>query len=204
MKKIRSILVLTLVCLSFQSLYAQSEEEKIEQARLANERLLQTKARMKLDSAIRLTDAGLYQEADIKYLQVLKSIRSVPSDLTWHFGRNSYHLGKYAQSVDWINKYLQLKGTQGEFSDAATALLKDAERELLRVRNEQASAATVILSRNYDIDCGPSGKVTCPVCMGSTVVVKRTYLGDQYKTCTTCKNGTIDCATYNRMLRGEK
>lgn len=203
----KSVSVIVITFLSFAAshfAFSQSEQERIDRARASVLEAQQATARARLDSAIRLTDAGLYAEADAKYLDVLKTIKSVPSDLTWHFGRNSYYLGKYSQSVDWINKYLQLKGTKGEFSDAAGLLLKDAERELLRQRNEQAAAATVVLSRNYDIDCGPSGKVTCPVCMGSTVVVKKTYLGDSYKTCSTCTKGTIDCATYNKMLRGEK
>lgn len=203
MKPVQLLFSVTLV-ISALSATAQSEQERLERSRAIAQQAQQERMRNQLDSAIRLTDAGNYADADALYLSILKSIKSVPSDLTWHFGRNSYYLGKYSQSVDWINKYIQLKGTQGQYSEEAVALLKDAERELLRKRNEEAASATIVLSRNYDIDCGPSGKVTCPVCMGSTVVVKKTYLGEQYKTCTVCTKGTIDCATYNKMLRGEK
>ncbi len=204
MRTLRLVIVFITAFATVHLVSAQSEQERIDKARASVQQAQQIKSKAKLDSAVRMTDAGMYAEADASYLQILKNLKSVPSDFTWHFGRNSYHLGKYSQSVDWINKYLQLKGTAGEFSEAATALLKDAERELLRVRNEQAAAATIVLSRNYDIDCGPSGKVTCPVCSGSTVVVKKSYLGDTYKTCTVCTKGTIDCAVYNKMLRGEK
>ena len=82
--------------------------------------------------------------------------------------------------------------------------LKKAEQELLKEREKKSTEATVILSKNYDIDCGPTGKVTCPVCSGSTVVIKKTYLGDSYKTCTFCKKlGYLTCEDYNKMLRGE-
>jgi hypothetical protein len=82
--------------------------------------------------------------------------------------------------------------------------LKKAEKVVVQERAVQSVEAQTILSRNYDIDCGPTGKVTCPVCGGSTVVIKKTYLGEQYKTCTFCKKlGYLTCEDYNKVLRGE-
>jgi hypothetical protein len=157
-----------------------------------------------LDSAIMLTDAGEYEKADAKYQYVLKNLKSIPSELAYHFGRNSYLVGKYGQSIDWLNKYIQLKGVSGTHYDDAVQWLDKANAARLKEREEQTANATIILSRNYDIDCGPTGKVTCPVCNGSTVVIRRTYLGDTYKPCTTCKqNGYLNCADFNKLLRGE-
>src|SRR5690349_15602041 len=75
--------------------------------------------RAQLDSAVLLTDAGEYEKADAKYQYVLKNLKSIPSDLAYQFGRNSYLLGKYAQSIDWLNKYIQLKGVSGTHYDDA-------------------------------------------------------------------------------------
>ena len=175
----------------------QMEEQKQDQKALS--------VRQELDSAITLTKIDRYVEADEKYRYVLKNLKSIPSDLTFYFGKNSYLLGKYSQSVDWLNKYIQLKGTTGQYYEEAVEWLRKAEKEVVQERAQQsAQATTVLFSRNYDIDCGPSGKVVCPVCGGSTVVIKKTYLGDQYKTCTYCKKqGYLTCEDYNKLLRGE-
>ena len=194
---------LLLMFLAFATI-AQSEQEKlavIEQARVAEkQRLLM----MKLDSAIALMEIGEHQTADEKFRVVLKNIKSIPSDFTYYFGENSFHLGQNRQAIDWLNKYIQLKGTTGKFSDKAAEYLKKAETALLADRKVEAQKATEILSKNFDIDCGPTGKVMCPVCAGSTVVVKRTYLGESYKTCAYCnKLGYLTCDEYNKLLRGQ-
>lgn len=181
-----------------------AEREKIRQIEAEKAALQQRALRIKLDSAIALTDAGLYKEADAKYVFVLKNLRSIPSDLTYHFGRNSFALGKYSQSVDWLNKYIQLKGTTGQYSEEAATWLKKAETLLLEEKQKEARMAGEILSQDYDIDCGPTGRVVCPVCNGSTVVIRKTYLGESYKTCTYCsKKGYLDCPEYNQLLRGQ-
>jgi hypothetical protein len=199
-KLIASILLL----LVSSSLLAQSEQDKlaaIEEARAAEKQRL---IMVKLDSAVSLMELGEYAAADKKFKGVLANLKSLPSDLAYYFGENSFHLGLNRQSIDWLSKYLQMKGTAGKFSAKAAEYLKKAETALLADRKVEAQKATDILSKNYDIDCGPTGKVLCPVCAGSTVVVKRSYLGDTYKTCTYCnKLGYLTCNEYNKLLRGQ-
>lgn len=194
---------LIMIATSF-SAFAQTEKEKlaaISEAR-ANEK--QRMVMMKMDSAIELMGIEEYVEADKKFKEVLANIKSVPSDLTYYFGENSYHLGLARQSVDWLNKYIQLKGTSGKFYNDAVMYLKKAEAALITVKVGEVKEVTEILSRNYDLDCGPTGKVLCPVCHGTTVVVKRNYLSETYKTCTHCnKLGYLTCDEYNKLLRGE-
>jgi hypothetical protein len=159
---------------------------------------------VQIDSAVRLSDEGQYEVADKKFRGILQTIKSVPSDLTYHFGKNSYFLGKYRQSVDWLNKYIQLKGTQGQYSEQAIDWLAKAETELLKEREKESQHAAEVLSGNYYIDCGPTGKVVCPTCKGSAVVVKKNYFGDVYKTCPAChKLGYLTCDEYNKLLKGK-
>jgi hypothetical protein len=191
----------------FLSLTAQeklTEQEKIKQLEQQRKDEKQRQVNQVLDSAVNLLEHEAYADADKKFVYVLQNIKSVPSDLAYYFGKNSYFLGKFKQSVDWLNKYIQLKGTSGKFSEDAVSYLKKAEAKLLEERQVQAQQTQEILSRDYDIDCGPSGKVTCPVCSGSTVVVKKGYLGDTYKACAYChKNGYLSCEEYNKLLRGQ-
>lgn len=184
--------------------FSQSEREKLAAIELAREQQKQMLINQQLDSAVELMGIGRYEEADIKYKYVLANIRSVPSDLAYYFGENSYHLGLARQSIDWLNKYIQLKGTKGKFYNDAVEYLKKAEASLITVKSAEAKQATEILSRNYEIDCGPTGKVVCPICNGSTVVIKKSYLGETYKTCGYCNQlGYLTCVEYNQLLRGE-
>ena len=157
-----------------------------------------------LDSGVYLMDHGLYERADEKFRHVLQNIKSVPSDLTFFFGKNSYFLSEYKQSIDWLNKYIQLKGTTGQYYREATEWLGKAEAEYLKQKNEASEKTGEVLSRNYDIDCGPTGKVTCPVCHGNHVIVRKGPFGDSFRTCPYCnEHGILTCEQYNKLLRGE-
>jgi tetratricopeptide (TPR) repeat protein len=171
-------------------------EKRVEEQRVR-------RVRAELDSAVLLTDMGEYARADEKYMYVLKNLRAIPSDLAYNFGRNSYLLGKYAQSIDWLNKYIQLKGVSGSYYNDAVTWLDKANAARVKERQEESARATIVLSRNYYIEC-PTDKVNCPVCNGSTVIVKRTYLGHTYKPCVTCsQKGYLSCEDFNKLLRGE-
>ncbi len=186
-------------------MFAQSQEEKIKEYELQRQAADRQRLSAQLDSAILLSAAGNHVEADERFRLLLKSLKSVPSDLVYHFGENSFHLGNFKQSIDWLNKYIQLKGTSGQYSEQAVTWLKKAENELMKEKKIQSEkAAQVLLSRDYDIDCGPTGKVTCPVCKGSTVIIKKGYMDDSYKTCPYCnKRGYLECSDYNLLMKGQ-
>lgn len=185
------------------SLSAQ-DKELAEQYRLQAEQRKRAMIMQVLDSGIRYMEEAQYTLADKKFVYVLNSLKSIPSDLTFYFGKNSFYLEKYKQSVDWLNKYLQLKGPSGQFYAETLAILKKSEEGLLKERAKQAAKAEEVLSNSYDIDCGPSGKVICPVCKGTTVIIKKSYISDEYKTCQFCdKHGNLTCEEYNALIRGE-
>lgn len=194
--------IISFFCLNISA--TAQDKERAEEYRLQMEQRKRTAILQVFDSAVTMVDQGEYAAAETKLLYVLNNIKSVPSDLTFYFGKNSYHLNKYKQSVDWLNKYIQLKGTTGQFYNEATDLLRKAEAGLLQERAKDVEKAQQVLSTNYDIDCGPAGKVTCPVCKGNTVIIKKGYLSDEYKTCPYCdKHGNLTCEEYNLLIRGE-
>lgn len=183
---------------------AQTQEEKIREYELQRQAADQRKLSVQMDSAIMFSERGEYKRADDEFKVLLRTYKSIPSDLVYYFGRNSFHLGNFSQSIDWLNKYIQLKGTTGQFSEPAVEWLKLAEAEVLKQRQKQSQDAAQVLSQDYDIDCGPTGKVTCPVCKGSTVIIKKGYIGDTYRTCPYCnKHGYLECEQYNQLLRGQ-
>lgn len=182
----------------------ETEKEKIRQLEIQRQADRQRALSMKLDSAVTLMDQGNYEEADEMFITILKSVKSVPSDITFYFGKNSYYLAKYKQSVDWLNKYIQLKGTSGQFSQETISLKQRAEVELLKEKEIELKQTAQVFAQDYDIDCGPTGKVTCPVCNGTTVIIKKSYMSNTYKTCSYCNlKGVLSCEDYNKLLKGE-
>jgi hypothetical protein len=198
------VFVFLFSCLQVIAQNKDYEREKIRKMEEDKKNDKQRGVNQQLDSAVALMDREEYQAADEKFVYVLKNIKSVPSDLAYYFGKNSYFLGKYKQSIDWLNKYIQLKGTSGKFSEDAVGLMQLAEEQVLAERQVVAKQTQEVLSRDYNIDCGPSGKVMCPVCGGSGVIVKKNYLGETYKACNHChKTGFLTCDEYNKLVRGE-
>jgi tetratricopeptide (TPR) repeat protein len=198
----RYFISILIICTISGSLFAQ--QDKVEEYKLQQEQLKKTALLRELDSGVYFMDLGNYARADEKFQYVLDNVRSVPSDLTFYFGKNSFNLGKYKQSIDWLNKYIQLKGTNGQYSNEAVSLMRRAEAEFVKEKSQAMNQAGEILSANYDIDCGPAGKVTCPVCKGDHVIVKKGAFGPAYKTCAYCnEQGWLNCDEYNQLLRGE-
>ncbi len=185
-------------------LLAQSPSEKAREYQLQEEQYRKAQLLRVIDSGKYYLEIGEYALADQKLKYALDNIKSVPSDLAYFFGKNSFFIGKYKQSVDWLTKYVQLKGTSGQYYQDAIAVLQKAENNLMAQRKTETAQLQEVFSQNYDIDCGPSGKVICPVCKGSTVIVKAGIFGNSYKTCHFCdKHGLLTCEKYNKLIRGE-
>ncbi len=186
------------------SLSIAQESQKLQEYLQQEQQRKRSEAMRQMDSGVFYMDAGKYALADEKFRYVLQHINSIPSDLTFFFGKNSFHLGMFRQSVDWLNKYIQLKGTTGRFYEESVALLKQCEAGLVEEKAEDAKKVAEVLSNNFDIDCGPSGKVICPVCKGDRVIMRRGAFGNEYKTCPYCDDhGMLTCKEYNSLLRGQ-
>lgn len=197
----RHIIFIFLLTIATQSF---AQRTKVDEYVLQQEQLKKTELLRQLDSGVYYMDIGDYQKADAKFHYALENIKSVPSDLTFFFGKNSFYLEKYKQSIDWLTKYIQLKGTNGQYSKEAASLLKSAETEFVKEKSTEIKTVGEVLSVNYEIDCGPSGKVTCPVCKGDHVIVKKAAFGSEYTTCPYCNtHGLLTCEQYNLLLRGE-
>jgi hypothetical protein len=201
----RSLLIILLLLAVARAFGQDAEREKIQQLQVQKEMEKTRLIRQQMDSGIYLLEQEQYAAADEKLKYALANMKSIPSDLTFFFGKNSYHIGKYKQSVDWLSKYIQLKGTNGQHSSEATEYLKKAEAALLLEHQNESTKASQVLSRDYTIDCGPNAKIVCPVCNGSTVTIKRDAFGvEKYRTCPYCnKVGYLTCDEYNQLLRGQ-
>lgn len=157
----------------------------------------------RMDYGRDLMNAGEYENAQVEFLFVLENKEKLPSDMAYYFGRNSYHLGKYKQSINWLNKYIQLKGTKGRFYETSIRYLQLAEDEYIKIRRGQVKRLEDDLeSANYD--CGGLEKMLCPVCHGSGVVISNGTFDQVYKTCPySAGEGYLSCEEFNLFMRGE-
>lgn len=183
---------------------AFSQDERTQEFLRQEEQRRRADLMRQMDSGVYFMDNAQYELADQKFRFVLANVKSVPSDLTYFFGKNSFYLLKFKQSIDWLNKYIQLKGTGGQYYADALNILQKAEAEFVKEKSSETKKAGELLSNNYEIDCGPANKVTCPVCKGEHVIVKRGAFANEYKTCPYCDDhGMLTCQEYNALLRGD-
>ena len=127
----------------------------------------------------------------------------VSSELTFLFGKNSFFLEKYEQSINWLNKYLELKGESGIFSDESIKFLElSNSKNLIENSKNIENVYVELYSYNY-IDCQNNRKV-CPICKGTSVMIIETDVSKIYKTYPFSDNkGFLTCDEYNLFLRGK-
>ena len=157
-----------------------------------------------LDAGVEAMEAGEYQKADLYFRKILKEVKVLPDEISYYFGKNSYFLGKNKQSINWLNKYIELEGTKGRFFDDAVNYLKKAEEKYRIEREREIQFILNELASEPELNCQEHDKIICPVCKGEGVIVKVGNFGNQYITCPySDPRGLLTCAEYNLLINGE-
>jgi len=170
---------------------------------LYGQSILEGELSRRMDQGVILMESGQYESAQKEFLYVMSKMESLPSEMAYYFGRNSFHLNKYKQSINWLNKYIQLKGTQGRFYPMATKYLQLAEDEYIDISKEQTAEIQKELQGD-DYNCGGLQKMICPVCKGTGVIVKDGPFDKIYQTCPySLGESYLSCEEYNQFMRGE-
>lgn len=158
-----------------------------------------------MENGVDMMNQGNYIAADSYFQQVLEEVEVVPAELCFYFGKNSYHLEKYKQSIDWLTKYIELKGTKGQYFDQATEYLKLSESDYLTQRRSlDSSFKKDSKTQPKKIDCEENPFVLCPVCNGSGVIIEQGSLGNAiYRTCPySDEQGRMPCSNYTEYMKG--
>jgi tetratricopeptide (TPR) repeat protein len=157
-----------------------------------------------IDTAVNFMNEEKFVEADQYFMTALDKITVLSADFCYYFGKNSYFLNNYAQSIDWLSKYLELKGSQGQYSEEVIALLDKAETEFRKNRStgEVIDANTKFFYLNT-ISCDTHQSIVCPVCKGDDVITTIDQLGERiFKACPYSTNGVLTCEQYNQLIQG--
>jgi len=158
-----------------------------------------------IDTAVNYMNQERYAEADGYFMTALENINVLSADFCFYFGKNSYYLQSYSQSIDWLNKYLELKGSRGQHSKEVLEILEKAEEGF---RNNRSSTAKVDVKTRFfylnTINCDHNKVITCPVCKGDDVITTTDQLGEKYyRTCPYSHNGVLTCAEFNLLIQGK-
>ena len=159
-----------------------------------------------IDTAVFYMDQERYAEADGYFMTALENINVLSADFCFYFGKNSYYLKSYAQSIDWLNKYLELKGSRGQFSKEVLSLLEKAEEGFRQNRSATTGVVDVKTRFFYlnTIDCDENKLITCPVCKGDGIITTTDRLGEKYyKVCPYSTNGVLTCSEFNLLIQGK-
>jgi hypothetical protein len=161
--------------------------------------------RRNIDTAVNLMSQEKYEAADAFFMRALGQIEVLSADFCYHFGKNSLLLEKHRQSIDWLNKYLELKGSQGQYSKEVFVLLEKAEDGFREDRSEasKADVETKFFYKN-SVKCETGKHVICPVCKGDDVIITLDQLREKrYKSCPYSSGGYLTCQDFNLLIQGK-
>lgn len=165
--------------------------------------ILKRDALTSMDRGVEAMEAGYYEAADQFFRDALSKMTKLPSNLAYYFGRNSYHLGKNKQAINWLNKYLELKGTTGQYHDEVKEYLALANEAFRKQREDEIDRTQKQLTTQGYFDC-PGEFMHCPLCNGTGVLITPGKFGAVYQTCPySGLSGKLTCDEYNLYLRGE-
>lgn len=165
--------------------------------------ILKRDALTSMDRGVEAMESGYHEAADQFFRDALSKMTKLPSNLAYYFGRNSYHLGKYKQAINWLNKYVELKGTAGQYHDEVSEYLTLANEAFRAQREEEIGRTEKQLTAQGYFDC-PSDYMHCPLCNGTGVLITPGKFGAIYQTCPySGLSGKLTCDEYNQYLRGE-
>jgi hypothetical protein len=158
-----------------------------------------------MEEGVNLMEAGEYVEADRNFKKVLRSLDVLPAEISFYFGKNSYFLNQYKQSINWLNKYIELKGTKGRFFEECVEYLNRAEMAYKLESEVNSEKVIDELTSSNEFDCKGVTHYKCPICLAEGVLLKPGKMNDIiYQTCPYCSgSGFITCEQYKLYLRGK-
>jgi hypothetical protein len=175
----------------------------ITSAYLSKAQILATELNRRMDVGREMMLGGSYDSADLEFSIVLKNMEPLPSEMAYFYGRNSFHLGFNKRAINWLNKYIQLKGARGIYYEQSVEYLQLSEDAYLVQQKKNVINASLDLGAG-EFDCGGLEKMLCPVCHGSGVIISKGKFDVIYETCPySVGEGFLSCDDYNLFMKGQ-
>jgi tetratricopeptide (TPR) repeat protein len=189
--QLRQFFFMGLVCFFYNVANAQTNKADTAQAR------------MYYEQAKKLMNMGKYIQAEVLFVKIFKMDVLLPDEICYHYGKTLFEVKKYAPSKSFIEKYMRLKGENGEYYLPSLQLELDIEKATnpqAPKHCEQVLRDTCHLCRGSGLAfqactrCEGHGKIICDMCKGNKVNIESTSFGERYFTCSRCKGmGVVEC-----------
>jgi tetratricopeptide (TPR) repeat protein len=157
-----------------------------------------------MEEGVNNMNAGNYEEADNCFKKVLRNLEVLPAEICFYFGKNSYYLSQFKQSINWLNKYIELKGTTGRFFEECVEMLEKSQQSYNLEQEINRQKIIEEFNSETAFDCKGQEYFMCPICRSEGVLIKPGKLSTLYQTCPACEGlGRLSCEKYKKYLKGE-
>lgn len=188
----RAFLILTLVLSLSSSTWAQVDiPQKIIYDQEVVDLVNKAKAQMKAEN---------YEAANKTFRKALATRKILPTDLSYLFAETLYIIHQYQNSLNFVDKYIDLAGQGGNYYQKAVELKELLHTEFNKIKDCQfcnLSGYRYIECDNCHgvgqtsetcYNCKGSGATVCPKCMGEGVYITfNSFSGKQYHACDICE-----------------
>ena len=127
-----------------------------------------------MKGALAAMERSDYQTANSIFRNLIDSGQPLPEEMPYYFSETLFHLGQYDNSQNFVNKYLELTGFNGQNYEYAVRLKEKLKEPLAQIQD-----CKLCDRRGYRY--GP-----CPLCDGNKQIEQA---------CSYCKaNGVVGCS----------
>ena len=170
---------------------------------------------VKFKSAKKMMSDSLYFKANEVFVGLLTTDKVLPDEICFYFGKNLFLTDYQEESRMFLYKYIALRDSSDQFFEETIELLKVLGEDMSfydPVIEELADTLETVdrkdetkkSKKSSGTVCNVYEVFMCPVCNGTTVLVRTSSFGNSYQTCPYCdENGIMDCETYKMYLSGE-
>jgi len=140
-----------------------------------------------------------YHDANKTFLSLLDPQKLMPDELAFFFGKSLYHSGGYNKlSIDFLNKYLGLRGDSSKYYHETIAML----RTMGVFSNKEKSKKEPKTTAQKKLDnCTESSHTICPICNGKNVLTSQASFGPSFRECSYCdERGLMPCQNYSKYV----
>ncbi|MDN3690222.1 tetratricopeptide repeat protein [Cyclobacterium jeungdonense] len=197
----KGFLVLLFLSLNFVTARAQHQPSLGSTARL-------------MDRALAAMASEKYQDANAHFREIIASNLPIPPEMPYYFAETLYQLGQYHNSDNFVRKYLDLNGFEGEHYTNARALLEKLADPMAAIRScefcdsrgYRYQTCTTCHGEGHTEQpcslCRGHGVIGCSRCAGDGLVTKKNVFNIvEYFECERCSGeGRLTCTQCNGSL----
>ncbi|MCH6200643.1 molecular chaperone DnaJ [Aquiflexum sp. LQ15W] len=179
-----------------------------------------------MNSALAEMEKKDFERANAYFRQIIENNLSIPPEMPYYFAETLFELGQYDNSLNFLNKYLEINGYKGDNYESAKTLETKLKANMAGIYNcklcdnrgyRYLNCPTCEGKRQIEqacIYCKTRGVVGCTKCRGSGLVTKKNVFnileyyecdkcgGEGKHTCPKCM-GTLKELSDCRTCRGQ-